>query len=159
MERHPLMDDDAGEIAAARAARVAKQGTPHEMHAKVLKVQGDGDLGLVLGWAIICEEDGVPYFDTQDDHIPEASMLKAATDFAMNSRVLGDMHRSAEGGSVVHTWPMTKDIAEAFGITTKTTGLMIAVKPATSEMLEKFRSGEYTGFSIGGRRLVDEDVE
>lgn len=157
MERHPLMDDDAGEIAAARAARKARQGTPHELQAKVLKV--DDGLGMVLGWAIVCSEDGVPYFDTQDDHIPEASMLKAAADFMENSRVLGDMHQRAEGGQVLFAFPMTEEIAKAYGFTVKTTGLMIGVKPANKETLEKYRSGEYTGFSIGGRRLLDEDAE
>lgn len=161
MERHPLMDDDG----AARAP-LAK-GIPHEFFARVVGVReythkteaGDVEtLGIVFGWAMVCAEDGVDYFDTQDDHIPEASMLKASADFMVHSRVLGDMHRSAEGGSVVFAFPLTADIAAAMSITSKTMGLMIGVKPANPETLEKFKSGEYTGFSIGGRRLVDEEV-
>jgi hypothetical protein len=35
---------------------------------------------------------------------------------------------------------------------------MIAMKPSSEALLEKFRSGEYTGFSIGGQRLVDEEM-
>ncbi len=54
--------------------------------------------------------------------------------------------------------PLTEDIAKAFGIDTKTTGLMIAMKPDSDDMLAKFRNGELTGFSIGGHRINDEIV-
>ena len=54
-------------------------------------------------------------------------------------------------------WPMTEDIAKAFGIETEKTGLMIAIKPDEA-MLAKFRDGTLTGFSIGGRRIEDEDI-
>ncbi len=128
-----------------------------DFYAKVEKV--DETLGVVFGWAIVCKEKGQDYFDTQDDHIPEASMLKAATDFMCHSRVLGDMHVTAEGGSVVFAFPMTADIAEAFGMKTEKTGLMIGVKPASADTLAKFKSGEYSGFSIGGIRVVDEEVD
>jgi hypothetical protein len=40
--------------------------------------------------------------------------------------------------------------AKAFGVETKTTGLMIAIKPDSDDMLAKFRDGTLTGFSIGG---------
>lgn len=134
-------------------------GTPTEkrVYAQVEKV--DEELGLVLGFAIVCEEDGAPYFDLQGDHIPEESMLKASLDFMQHSRMAKEMHVGDEKGSVVFAWPLTKDIAAAMGLTTKKTGLMIAMKPGDDEMLEKFRSGEYTGFSIGGVRLLDEDYE
>jgi len=123
----------------------------------VLKV--DESLGIVFGWAIVSKVNGVDYFDVQGDNITEAAMLKAAADFMLNSRVLGDMHEKAEGGSVLFAFPLTTDVAKAFGITTKQTGLMIGVKPANAETLAKFVSGEYTGFSIGGRRGKDEDVD
>lgn len=123
----------------------------------VIKV--DEALGVVFGWAIICTEKGEDYFDVQDDHIPEAAMLKASADFMAHSRVLGDMHQKAEGGAVVFCFPMTGDIAAAFGITTEKTGLMIGVKPASAETLAKFQSGEYSGFSIGGRRILDEVLD
>ncbi len=123
---------------------------------EVIKV--DEALGLVFGWAIISKDGGKDYYDVQGDHIPEDAMLKAATDFMTHSRVLGDMHKEAEGGSVLFAFPLTADTAAAFGITTKKTGLMIGVKPANAETLAKFKSGEYTGFSIGGRRVRDEEV-
>lgn len=124
---------------------------------KILKV--DENLGLVLGYAIISKQDGEDYYDLQGDHIPEDAMLKAAVDFMQSARVVGDMHREDEGGTVVFAWPMTSEIAKSFGIKTETTGLMIGIKPKNQKTLEKFRSGEYNGFSIGGIRITDEEVE
>ena len=124
---------------------------------KVVKV--DGDLGLVMGYAIVCTEEGEPYFDKQGDHIPDESMLEAALDFMENSRVAGEMHSSDSRGTVVFAWPLTADVAKAFGIVTNRTGLMVALRPSDDEMLDKFRDGTYTGFSIGGRRIEDEEVD
>ena len=121
--------------------------------AKVLKV--DDELGLVLGWAIICTVDDEPYFDKQDDYIPDHGMLHAASDFMQNSRVAKEMHVGDEKGTVVFAWPMTKEIAKAFGIEVSQTGLMIAMKPDNEDMLEKFRDGTYNGFSIGGHRISE----
>ena len=137
-------------------------GKDFELRAEVAKV--DETLGLVMGWAIICKEGDEPYFDTQGDHIPEDAMLVAATDFAKSARVACDMHdRDDQGqvvkaGTVVFIWPMTEDIAKSFKIKTNKTGLMIAMAPEAG-MLEKFKTGELTGFSIGGRRDEDEAVE
>lgn len=129
---------------------------PTAKFAEVLKV--DESHGLVLGWAIVCKKDGANYFDLQEDHIPEASMLSAAVDFMQNSRVAKEMHTGESAGAVLFAFPMTDDIATAFGVETKTTGLMIAMKPESADMLAKFKDGTYTGFSIGGARLEDEEV-
>ncbi len=124
--------------------------------ARVVKV--DEDLGLVMGFAIVCTEEGEPYFDVQGDHIPEDSMLKAALDFMENSRTAKEMHAGDSRGTVVFAWPMTADVAKAFGIVIDRTGLMVALRPGDDAVLEKFRDGTYTGFSIGGERIEDEEV-
>lgn len=124
--------------------------------ADVVKV--DSELGLVLGWAIICTEGGEPYFDMQGDHIPEASMLKAATDFMAGARVAKEMHVGGGVGNIVFAWPMTTEVAKAFGVSTNSTGLMIALKPSNPSVLAKFKSGELTGFSIGGKRIEDKEL-
>lgn len=135
--------------------------------AEVIKV--DESLGLVFGWAIVCTENGEPYFDKNldalgqpsPDHIPEDEMLKASVDFMLSDRVSGDMHkRDADGapvkdGTVVFMMPMTGDIAKSYGIETDKTGLMIAIKPSP-DVLAKFASGEFTGFSIGGNGKREE---
>lgn len=140
--------------------------------ATFLKVEES--LGLILGFAIVCEVDGEPYFDLGEvqedgsvirDHVLPEAMLKAATDFMKNSRLATIMHERDEddlpvkGGDVVFAFPMTAEIAAALDITTKRTGLMIAMKPDNPEDLAKARDGVYRGFSIGGARIRDEAVE
>ncbi|MFA6022422.1 MAG: XkdF-like putative serine protease domain-containing protein [Rhodospirillales bacterium] len=126
-----------------------------ETSSQVVKM--DDNLGLVFGWAIVCTKGGQDYVDLQDDHIPEDSMLKAAADFMANSRVAKDMHAGDQIGDVVFAWPMTSEIAKSLDIETETTGLLIAMKPS-ADVYAKFKDGTYSGFSIGGRRIEDEEV-
>jgi len=124
----------------------------HLQTSSILKV--DSELGLVFGFAIISKEDGEPHFDRQGDHVPESVMLEGATDFMKSARVSTDMHARTEDGpvrdgDVVFAFPLTTDIAKSLGITTKRTGLLVAIKPSP-DVLKKFADGEYTGFSIGG---------
>ena len=123
---------------------------------KVTKVVEN--LGLVFGWAIISKIDGEPYYDLQNDHIPEDTVIKSATEFMLSGRTAKEMHVGEAKGVIVFAFPMITDIAEAFGITTKQTGLMIGMRPDSRDVLEKYRTGEYTGFSVGGLRLEDEEV-
>ncbi len=118
----------------------------------------DDELGLVFGFGMICKEDGVDYFDTQGDNITEKAMLEAAADFMTDSQVARDMHEGDSIGQVVFAFPLTTEIAKAFDITTRKTGLLVAMQPG-AEVFAKFKSGEYTGFSIGGTRIEEEVVE
>lgn len=133
-----------------------------ETTAEVIKV--DDEQGIVFGWGIICTVKGEDYYDTQGDHIPDSTMLKATSDFMYEIRAAGEMHaRHANGeavhkGVIVHSMPLTKELAETFGITTEKTGWMIGMKP-DKDMLDKFRDGTYKGFSIGGLRGEDEEVD
>lgn len=133
-----------------------KAGEPFEASAEIVKV--DETHGLVLGFAIICKKDGVDYFDLQRDNIPEDAMLSAAVDFMANSRMAKEMHRGEQNGTILFAMPLTSDIAKAFGIETKTTGLMVAMQPNDPAVLAKFKDGTYTGFSIGGKRIRDEEI-
>jgi len=118
-----------------------------------LKVN-DG-LGIVFGFAIICEDDGIDgldkrYFDLHGDHIPEDAMLKASSDYMLNSRAGKVMHAGEAVGDIVFAWPLTREIAQQFDITTKRTGLMIGWKPRNPDTLKLFQDGKLRGFSIGG---------
>lgn len=123
---------------------------------KVLKV--NEELGLVFGWGIIETRNGEAYFDTQGDHIPGDAIVKATSDFMLSSRESSDMHVDRDDGDVVFAFPLTAEIAKAFEIETKTTGLLVAVKPS-ADVLAKYKDGTYTGFSIGGKRIAEEVVE
>ena len=128
-----------------------------EVRAKVQKV--DDSMGLVFGWAIVCKEDGEPYFDTQGDHIPERTATEAFLDFMDNSARLDVQHEGADVGTVVSWWPNTEDVQKAFDIECDRTGILVMVRPDDDETLGKFRSGELSGFSIGGTRIDEHPVE
>lgn len=115
--------------------------------AEVAKV--NSDLGLVFGYAIVSKIADEPYFDLHGDYIPEDVMLEAAHDFMKGERTALEMHGGESVGRIVFAYPMTADIAKSLGITVEKTGLIIGMEP-NEEVLAKFDSGEYTGFSIGG---------
>lgn len=140
----------------SNALKRAHEHLDKGLGARVVKV--DEGHGLVFGYAIVCRKDGEDYFDLQDDHIPEDAMLDAAVGFMAGARTAKEMHDGDPIGSIVFAMPLTTDIAKAFGIETRTTGLMIAMKPSDPAVLAKFKDGTYSGFSMGGSRVTDEDV-
>ncbi len=122
----------------------------------VLKV--DTKLGLVFGWGIVCSKGGRPYHDLDGERVTPVEMLKAVTEFGQNAvSPTDEMHDEKPDGSVVHSFPVTDEIAKVFGLTFEkagdpeqvTEGWMVAVKPS-QDVLEKFDDGTYTGFSMGG---------
>ncbi len=136
---HPTAQFEPGEASLSDLANIQK--------ATVTKV--DEGLGLVFGWAIICTEKGVDHYDLQGDHIPEGVMIESVTKFMAEARVAKDMHSGDQHGDIVHSFPLTADIAKAMGIETETTGWMVAMRPS-AEILKLYVSGERRGFSIGG---------
>ena len=118
----------------------------------------DDELGIVFGWLMVCQkrdDDGTlrKYYDLQGDHIPEDVMLEAAADFMVESRATKVMHEGDQQGVAVFAWPVTEEIAKAYGDPPPAmTGLRFAARPP-ADVLAKFKSGEYTGFSIGGVHL------
>lgn len=133
--------------------------------AKVVKM--DDSLGLVFGWAIVCKVNDEDYYDLNVDrdtgkrvpeHIPETTMMKAAMDFMNTARPGNEMHAGPDSGTYMFTWPMTTEIADAMGMVTEKTGLMVAYKP-TPEVYQKFKDGTYTGFSIEGVALDRQEID
>lgn len=126
----------------------------------------DQKLGLVFGYALICATKNAegafePYYDTGSfdadgtlvsDHVSEEEMLQAVTSFMEDARVAKEQHDGGPRGAVVHSFPLTAEIAKALGIDAQMTGWLVAMKPDAA-MLAKFASGELTGFSIGGRAI------
>jgi hypothetical protein len=128
----------------------------------LLKV--DDALGVVMGYAIVCEEldatgNWVPHFDTQGHHIPEDVMLKSSVEFAQQQIIAKaaskDMHTGENVQDVVQMLAVTKELATALDWQIKKTGLVIVLKP-TAEVLELYKTGERTGFSIGGSGQLEE---
>lgn len=133
---------------------------------RVAKV--DESLGLVFGWAIVCKVQGRDYFDWNVDHagthkgklvpehITEDAMTKAATGFALGDRAGNEQHAGPDVGTYPFIFPLTTEIAKAMGIQSDMTGLMVAYKPP-KDVLAKFASGEYSGFSVEGLRVHTEE--
>ena len=128
----------------------------------LLKV--DDSLGIVFGYAIVCREKAADgnwqdHYDTQGHHIPESEMLKASVEFAqqqaVSKRASKDMHEGEDIQEVVQMIAVTEELAKALDWDVKKTGLVIALKP-TPEVLEMYKSGDRTGFSIGGRGVLVE---
>lgn len=124
--------------------------------AEIFKV--DTTLGLIFGYAIVCKQDGKPYVDRQNDHIPEASMMEAALEFAKSDRQARSMH-DTDDGQILFMLPMTTELAKALDISVKKTGLIVAMKPENPETLAKAARGELTGFSIGGMAIASHEEE
>jgi len=117
----------------------------------------DKDYGLVFGIACVCTEDGEPYVDLQHQHVTEEAMLGAAIDFAKSERPILEMHEGEPRGEAIFSFPVTQDVADAFGISPRQTGLWIGAQ-VDEEMAKKFDSGELTSFSIAGRMKKYERV-
>jgi hypothetical protein len=133
----------------ATAAIIKRAGDAIEFEARCTVAKVDSELGIVLGWALTSTVDGEPYFDLQGDAIDESNLVKVAADYMESGGYSDEMHDGEEDGRVVFCWPMTEEIASALDIQTAKTGLLVGIKPSP-DVLEKFKSHEYTGFSIAG---------
>lgn len=116
------------------------------------------ELGVVFGWALTSKIDGQEHFDKQGDHVPDEAILEAAVEFMAGDRVAKEMHSGKRKGTVLFALPLTDDLKKSFGITCDKSGLIVGIKPDDPTVLDKFLAGEYRGFSIGGKRIEDEDV-
>lgn len=134
--------------------------------SELKKARVNDELGLVMGYAIVCKVNGQPYYDLNIDstgervpeHIPEEAMLKAAAKFMETSRPGNEMHAGPDKGTFLFAFPLTTDVAKAMAIKTPVTGLLVAYK-APPDVLAKFKDGTYRGFSIEGRRVAFEEHE
>jgi len=117
--------------------------------ADILK--SDEDQRLVYGWASIILENGEPVTDSQGDIISESDLIKAAHNYISQYREAKEMHSGGQIGEVVESLVFTKDVQDALGISLGKIGWFIGVKINDQDLFNKFKTGEYSMFSIGGR--------
>lgn len=134
--------------AVGKAQWRERAGADIEATARVVKTSSD-ELGLVFGWALTSKAAGADYFDLHGDNVVEDDLIRVAAEFMEGGGASDEMHDFETDGRVVFAMPLTAEVAKSFGIETDTTGLMVAIKPSP-EVFAKFKSGEYTGFSIAG---------
>lgn len=148
-------------ISHPNESQVNRYSLDNDTEVKKLKVdvvKFDEELGIVFGYAIVCDVGDEIYIDTQNDHIPEDTMLKATSVFMQGDRPALDMHQGSAIGQIVYGFPLTDDIAKALDIQISQTGFIVGMRVDDEDVLEKFKMGEYSGFSIGGRRVIDTEV-
>lgn len=131
---HPLMDDAT------------------ENNFRLTKF--DEEQRLVYGWASVVTEKGVPVVDRAGDVITPQTLERAVSKFMEHVRVGKEMHSGGQVGKIIHSWPVTKEIAAAVGIECDREGWLVAFRVYDDAVWEKVKSGEYPAFSIGGRAKV-----
>lgn len=117
--------------------------------ADILKV--DTERRIVWGWASVCTMKGETVTDLQGDRIAPAQMEKMADRFMRSARAAKAMHYGDDVGEVIHSFPMTKELADAFGIQSEREGWITGTYVKSDEEWDKVRNGTYKGLSIGGR--------
>lgn len=117
--------------------------------AEVLKL--DKERRIAWGWASVSTMKGELVTDLQGDSITPAEMEKMADRFMASARQAKAMHEGDKIGEVLHSLPLTNELAKAFGMTTDREGWIIGMKIYDDEVFRGFREGRYKGFSIGGK--------
>lgn len=140
---------DEDKIGEYKLDELQKADVEFTMQADVIKL--DEDQRLVYGWASIIEENGRVVVDKQGDVILEQTLLEAAHDYMSVHRKAHEMHEGVNKGETVSSIVFTHDVQKALGIDLGMVGWFICQKIHDDELWKKFKSGELSAFSIGGR--------
>jgi hypothetical protein len=119
---------------------------------EIIKV--DEEHRVVYGWANVITEKGQPVIDTQGDVIDAHELLNATTEYMKGARIAKLNHSGGQIGEVLHSFPMTFDIAKSLGIETNgregwITGMFIH----KDDIWERVKKRELKSFSIGARAV------
>jgi hypothetical protein len=117
--------------------------------ADILKL--DAERRIAWGWASVSTVKGELVTDLQGDTITPAEMEKMADRFMASARMAKAMHEGDQVGEVLHSFPLTAELAKAFGMETDREGWIIGMKIHDDETWRGFTEGAYKGFSIGGK--------
>jgi cation transport regulator ChaB len=123
----------------------------------ILKV--DKARRIVWGWASVSTMKGELVTDRQGDRIAPAEMEKMADGFMRSARAAKAMHDGDDVGEVIHSLPLTKELADALGIQTDREGWITGTYIKSDAEWQKVVRGEYAGLSIGGRAKRKERSE
>lgn len=123
------------------------------IEGKILKQ--DEEERLVYGWAYVSTVNGEISLDHSGEFIQPNQLAKAATNFMLSMRTAKRMHSGGKIGEVVHSMPLTNDIAKALGIQSDREGWLVAIKVYDDQVWQDVKSGKLAAFSIGGRALKE----
>lgn len=110
---------------------------------------------LAFGWAYVSTVKGEISLDHSGEFIRPDQIAKAATNFMLSMRTAKAMHTGSKIGEVVHSMPLTDDIAKALGVQSDREGWMIAIRINDDQVWKDVKSGKLSSFSIGGRALKE----
>jgi len=116
--------------------------------AEVLKL--DTARRIAWGWASVSTLKGEMVVDRQGDIIAPDEMEKMADRFMASARTAKAMHEGDGIGEVLHSLPLTAELAKALGLESDREGWIIGMKIHDDAVWQKFVTKEFTGFSIGG---------
>jgi len=145
---HPaavLRRGDSGEVGRKlRAVKrlVDQRARRFELGCEVAKA--DEDKRLVYG--IVLEPNTI---DLQGDTLTSETIEQAAHDFLARSRTVGDMHTREADAEVVESW-IAPEPGSMGGQTYEAGTWLMAVKVHSDALWAMVKSGDYSGFSIGG---------
>jgi hypothetical protein len=117
--------------------------------ADILKL--DAERRIAWGWASVSTVKGELVTDLQGDTITPAEMEKMADRFMSSARMAKAMHEGDQIGEVLHSFPLTAELAKAFGMETDREGWIIGMKVHDDAVWRGFTEGTYKAFSIGGK--------
>lgn len=110
----------------------------------------DDDQHMVYGWASVISKNGQPVVDTQGDMIDAAELAKFTTAFMEDARVAKMMHEGGKVGEVVHSFPLTADLAKSLGISCDSEGWIVGMKVHDPAVWKMVKDGTLKSFSVGG---------
>ena len=117
-------------------------------------VKADAEKQIVYG--VVLEPDTT---DSQNDFMTADEIEKTAHEYMATSRVIGSQHSKPAQAVPVESYiaPMDMDLDGQYGPqVVKKGSWVLAVKVLDPEEWAKVKSGEYTGFSVGGTGQRDE---
>lgn len=151
---HGQYKDEQRAFATAWAAVKKSDGDDFEIGFDLVK--SDPEQQLLFGWASVSSIGGEMVIDKQDDIIPVEEIEKAAYEFVLFSREMGDMHEKRGVGRMVESCVFTPEKA-ALGITAKNEtgenvmGWWVGFKVADDRVWTDHKAGKRPELSIGGR--------
>ena len=155
--------DTASDKTSARywSCRMWESGTSvSEMTKTEVQIEGQivkqlDEERLAFGWAYVATVKGEVSLDHSGEFIRADQLAKAATNFMLSMRTAKRMHSGESIGEVIHSMPLTNDVAKALGIQSDREGWIIAIKVHDEQVWQDVKSGKLAAFSIGGRALKE----
>ena len=164
--------DEAKAFAVAWAAvknagyKRGKEGIWELKKMDLLKV--DTDKRLVFGWFNICTINDKLVKDFQGEEIPTSVLEEGSYNFVLNYRMAGEEHMRKGIGRLVECVMFTKEKCEAMVKSLKAQGIEASIDLKCEgmwggfyidddEIWEQIKKGNYPAFSIGGKKVVDNE--